>query len=213
MRTNILKLAALTLAVLMLLLAVGCNGNGSEQSADTNDEKLVLDYTNIKASDYIKSIEYKGLQITLESEGASKQDAVWEEILSKAEMSSYPEEPVEYYFEQSKRFYMQAVDNNEDDYKKLLENRGISEDDMLDEAKMLVKKDLVFAYIVEAEKISLSDAEKQEHFDKYVDKYVETYSYKREYVVENMSELIYESMLYDKTTEYLIINNTFEIEE
>ncbi len=227
MKTWSTRLLAILLASILLLCAIGCDkdnggntpdtptdGNVSNEGednggADGAGEEEKLDYSNVVLSEYIKSIEYKELEILLESESDSKQDAVWEAILDSVDIEFYPVEPVRYYFNQTKRLYMEAVGNNEDDYYRLLKSRGISENDMLDDARAFVKEDLVFLYITEAEQISVSDTEKQELFDKYVDKYVSDYGYKRIYVIANMSELIYESMLYDKTTEYLILNNNF----
>ena len=211
MRSGFKRFAALAAALVMLFLIVGCVGNNAEMNDADGEERAELDYSNIKASDYISTIEYKNTEVLLASEDASRQDAVWDAVIASAQISTYPEEPVRYYFEQTKRYYMITVDNNEEDYQKLLESRGISETDMQNEARALVKKDLVFMYIVEAEQISVSEAEKEELFGRYVDKYVSEYGYRREYVTENMRELIYESMLYDKTTEYLLINNTFTV--
>ncbi|MBE6577411.1 MAG: hypothetical protein E7653_04675 [Ruminococcaceae bacterium] len=224
-----LKILALMLVAIMLLVAVGCDGKADGENAGNNADSTTadnadnnqgdgqakteakLDYSNVVLSDYIKSINYKGLTVLLENESSSKQDAVWEAVLASVDMEFYPVEPVQYYFNQTKRLYMEAVGNNEDDYYSLLISRGISENDMLADAQAFVKEDLVFLYITQTEQISVSEQEKQELFDKYVDKYVSDYGYKRIYVIANMSELIYESMLYDKTTEYLILNNTFEV--
>ena len=92
----------------------------------------------------------------------------------------------------------------------LLESRGTDESKMREEAREMVKKDLVFWYIVQAEGITVTEEEKQTHFDKYVDKFVSDYGYSRAYVTENMADEIYEAMLYDKTLEYLFSVNTFE---
>ncbi|MBQ7383301.1 MAG: hypothetical protein IJV72_00730, partial [Clostridia bacterium] len=83
------------------------------------------------------------------------------------------------------------------------------EEDMIAEARELTRDDLVFAAVVKAENISLSDADKQNNFDKYVEKFVNSYGYGEEYVRENMSEQIYETMLFDKMLEKLITLNKF----
>ena len=228
MRSIILRIFALALVATMLFVAVGCSGissdkdnatdgNGADQNTNGADnsnaaeQQETLDYSGVVLSDYIKSIQYKELEVWIENENASKQDAIWDAILATVEIEFYPVEPVRYYFNQTKRLYMEAVKYNEDDYYRLLKSRGISENDMLDDARAYVKEDLVFLYITQTEQISVSDAEKQELFDKYVDKYVSDYGYKRLYVIANMTDLIYESMLYDKTTEFLILNNTFKV--
>ena len=77
------------------------------------------------------------------------------------------------------------------------------------DAKSLVKKDLIFELIRKKEGITLTDEEKNAFFDKYVKKYAESYKYSEEYVRAELSELVYDSMLYDKTVEFLIIHNSF----
>jgi replication-associated recombination protein RarA len=52
-------------------------------------------------------------------------------------------------------------------------------------------------------------AEKSKFFDKYVSKYAEEYKYSEEYVREELSDLVYDLMLNDKTVEFLIVNNSF----
>ena len=54
---------------------------------------------------------------------------------------------------------------------------------------------------------AVPETEKEAHFDRYVDKFVSDWGYDRDRVTRELSELVYESMLYDKTTEYLIVNN------
>jgi FKBP-type peptidyl-prolyl cis-trans isomerase (trigger factor) len=106
---------------------------------------------------------------------------------------------------------MYLVNGNEEDYELLLKNRGTDEAKLREEAREMVKKDLVYYYIVRNENITVTDAEKAELFEKYVEKYVTAYGYNRDYVVGNMTGIIYDSMLYDKTMEFLINNNIFEV--
>ena len=76
-------------------------------------------------------------------------------------------------------------------------------------SRQMVKEDLVYEYIVRHEQITVTDAEKDSLFDKYVQKYSAELDKSPEYVEEQMAGYIYESMLYDKTTEYLFSVNTF----
>jgi FKBP-type peptidyl-prolyl cis-trans isomerase (trigger factor) len=195
---------------MMLLSVVGCKHKDIDEPS-AEDTRTKLDYSSVNAGDYISSIKYKDLEIVLESENSSKETALWKEMLKTVEIREYPAEAVDYYFDQTKKLYMDAAENDPDDYLLLLESKGIDEDVMREQAKALVKEDLIFLYITQAENISVTDAEKSQHFDMYADKYVSDYGYDREYVKENMSELIYESMLYDKTMEYLILNNSFKV--
>ena len=57
--------------------------------------------------------------------------------------------------------------------------------------------------------IALTDEEKDKYFDKYAEKYAEDWGYNLTYVENELADEVYASMLYDKTTEYLLKNNTF----
>ena len=157
--------------------------------------------------EYVSLGEYKNITVSLS--GSAKGDAVWSAVLENADMNEYPLEHVYYYRDQLEGQYSYYADQAGASYKEILEQLGESDATILQDAKSMTKKDIVYAMIVKKEDISLTDGEKQAYFDKYVDKYVEDYGYSKEHVKSNMSELIYASMLYDKTTEFLILNNTF----
>ena len=186
----------------------------TEEVSDTEahtEEQTELSYDGIDFSKCVLEVEYKSLKIELEKEDSSKEEALWQAILATATVENYPEDKVDYFFNQTKDAYMYLVNGNKEDYLLLLKNRGTSEEKMREEARELVKKDLIYFYIVEAEQIVVTDEEKKELFDKYVEKYVSAYGYNREYVKGNMTEMIYDSMLYDKTMEFLIKENTFVV--
>jgi hypothetical protein len=88
-------------------------------------------------------------------------------------------------------------------YEELLSSLGVTEEMMLEESKKLTAEDLVFYALVKAEKIELTQADKDSNFDKYVALFVSE-GYTETYVRENLREQIYETMLYDKTLELLI---------
>lgn len=198
------------LAILSILSLAAC-GDGSKEGVAQNDEQMTLDYSDIVASDYVISVTYTGFDVGLENPEALKEEALWKKILESAETADMPEEKARYYFEQTKKYYLYFAGDIEEDYEYVLKHFGTDERKMMEEAKALVRKDIIYLYIVEAEKISLTEQEKTANFEKYVDKFVFDYGYKREYVIENMTEMIYDSMLYDKTMEYLIARNTFTV--
>ena len=224
------KIISLFLVLITVLVcAVACadrpsnDGDGSGTDTSDTDSQTTdsssgnvdtgIDYSGVNVSDYITSILYKELEIELEDENSSKEDALWEAILEQMDMSKYPQDKVDYYFRQSKDYYMYLARGDEKQYPLVLKHYGTSEEKMMEQARQLVKKDLAYLYIVREENIRLTDAEKTEHFDMYVDKYVNDYGYKRDYVLANMKHLIEESMLYDKTMEFLISKNTFEVKQ
>ena len=215
--SNLIKIFALLfVCAFCLSVFAGCKkddvtvDDGADNGSDNT--ALKLDYSQINIDEYVKSVSYKGLTLTVNGEGASKETAIWEALLGAAVIEKYPESAVEYYFAQTKDYYMFIANNDPEAYKLLLESRDMTEEDLVAEARELVKKDLVYLYIVEKEGIVITEDEKQSLFDRYVAAYVSEYGYSAEYVKANMSELIYDSMLYDKTLEFLILGNTFTVD-
>ena len=200
------KATSLLLALLIacsLLTACSLKSNIEVEGKQQDFAAMSLD----ELEEYVTVGEYKNVSIALN--GKTKQDAVWDAVLKNANVNEYPQEHVYYYIDQLEGQYRYYASQAGVSYKEILEQLGESDATILQDAKAMAKKDVVYAIIVKKEAISLSDGEKQAYFDKYVDKYVETYGYGKEHVKANMSELIYDSMLYDKTTEFLILNNTF----
>ena len=154
---------------------------------------------------YITVGTYKGLNIT-QGEKA-KDEVVWGAIASASKVQKYPEEHVYYYVDQFKGQYRYYAEQAGMSYEDMLAALGISEADILERSKEMTKKDILIAIIAKRENIVVTDEEKASFFDKYVNKYVSEYGYNVEYVTENMAEQIYSSMLYDKITEFLILNN------
>lgn len=203
------KIIACLIFITLLCTAVcSCRKN-----TDSNDNSLQadLDYSDINPMEYIENTTYIGLTVTLDSTDQSREDALWGAILENTNITSYPEEKVEYYFQQEKAYYMYLVKNDEKDYQALLSLRGVSEEEMREDARRMVAKDLIYRFVVDAENIALTEDEKTQLFDRYAEKYVADYGYTKGYVTENMSDMVYQTMLYDKTMEYLILKNTFII--
>ena len=201
---KILFHAALVVALCaVLLLSLPSCGK------DEETEKGGISYDEERLSEYVAPFSYTGLTVELSSADALKSDAVWNLILSRVEILSYPEDAVDYYAEQRRDTYRYYAEKNDWSYEQALEFFGVSEEDITKEAKEMVKGDLVYRYIVKDAGITLSEKEKSEQLDRYAKKYAEDYGYTEDYVIENMTDLIYDSMLYDKTMEYLIVNNMF----
>ncbi|MBO5415889.1 MAG: hypothetical protein J6A83_04595 [Clostridia bacterium] len=207
-----MKKIALMLALLLLLSAafVSCkrdNGD-ADNTANTEIKLEPMNFFEIDISEYVALGEYSGLDINCE-DGQSRGDAVWAKVVDGSEIKKYPEHQVNYYFEQARTKYEYLARQGNDTYENILAGLGVTEEDMIAEARELTRDDLVFAAVVKAENISLSDADKNNNFDKYVEKFVDSYGYGEEYVRENMSEQIYETMLFDKMLEKLITLNNF----
>lgn len=204
-------IAIIMLLTLLLCLLTCCGKDSDKDKADNTDETEMyeqMSFTEDNIVKYVSLSEYKELKISL-SEGQSKGDAVMERVVSDSLVKEYPSEQVNYYLSQERAKYRYLAQREGKSYEELLSLIGVTEEGMLKEAEELTKRDLVFYALVFAEKIEISDSEKTVNFDKYVKKYVDDYGYTESYVRENLSEQIFESMLYDKTIERLIGLNSF----
>ncbi len=189
-------------------LLAGCGGK--DDGPDISDIEP-MDLFALELDEYVMLGEYKGLTISLQSDHTSRADAIWQAAVANSRIIKYPEGQVEYYLSQSKQRYSYMAKQEGIGYEDLLQTLSLTEESLRAEAESLTRDDLVLCAIIKAEGISLGDAEKTEHFDRYVQKYVSSYGYREEYVRENMTEQIYSSMLHDKALEYLILQNEFNV--
>ena len=191
-------LSLITVILLLTLSFVSCAKSNNVKISEMTLEEL---------EEYISIGEYKNVEISLGEN--SKQEALLLYIDKNSSVKHYPESAVAYYAEQLQKQYRYYAEQAGVKYEVMLDELGEDNLTMNAEAKRLVKKDLVFELIRKKEGITLTDEEKAQFFDKYVQKYVQSYKYSEEYVREELSDLVYDSMLYDKTIEFLIIKNTF----
>ena len=191
-------LSLIIAAILMLSVLSSCSGSINVSIHEMSVEDL---------EECISLCQYKDLELTL---GAKGKEAVLLSYLdANSSVKKYPKGTVDYYFEQLKAQYRYYADEADMRYEAMLDELGEDNVTMKAEARRLVKRDLILELIREREGITLTDAEKTQFFDKYVQKYAESYKYSEEYVRSNLSSLVYDSMLYDKTIEFLIIHNSF----
>ena len=200
------RILCAVLALICVALCFFSLSSCAEENEETVPQKqdiLKLELEEIKS--YVEIGEYKGLDISVGEQ--SRDAAVWSAVKKNFATKKLPQRQVEYYKYQLNAeysYYAQLDGKTESEIEAMLES---SVDDILAEAKELTKSDLVYAAIVKLEGISVSESQKESLFDKYVEKYVSVYGYTAEYVKENMADAIYSSMLYDKTTEFLLNNN------
>ena len=188
----------LVLAGILLLALFSCADEPAPQWVDYDGERL---------SDYLSPVVYQGLRVTLTDASETRGAAIFRAVLSGAEVIEYPEEQVAYYAEQIRAEYRYLAEREDMSYEELLALRGITEQTIEVEAKEMVKRDLCLLYIQRDAAITLSEEERQAHYDRYARVYVEQYGYDRAYVDANLQEEIRDSMLFDKTMEYLILHN------
>ena len=185
-------------ASLLLVMLSSCAGAStvkiSEMTLDELEKCVLL-------------CQYKDLELKLGEN--TKEAALLSYIDKNSSIKKYPTGAVDYYFEQLKAQYRYYADEADMRYEAMLDELGEDNVTMKAEARRLVKNDLIFEFIRKKEGITLTDEEKTAFFDRYVKKYAESYKYSEEYVREELSSLVYDSMLYDKTVEFLIIHNSF----
>ncbi len=207
MRRFIALFAVLTILSLAILSCERADETVGEKNGDGNFADPV-DISTLDLSLYIELGEYKGLEISLGAD-SSKGDAVWQRVQDGATVIAYPEGQVRYYFERSKASYEYLAARGNDTYENILEGLGVTEEQMIEDARALTRSDLVLHAVIKAEGIVLTDDDKRNNFERYVMKFVVDYGYSEEYVRSNMTEQIYDTMLFDKTVELLITLNTF----
>lgn len=205
MKSILKRILAAALVLLALLSLFSCNKEEKPESVEPLDIALMSEG---ELEGYITLGEYKGMTLTLGN--ASKGEAVWAAVRNNATLKAYPEQQVEYYISQIEAQYAYYAEKAGVSYEEMLREVGATEQSIRTEAEQMTLGDLVYHALLRAEGIALSEEEKSRLFDRYVDKYVEDYGYSRDYVLENMADEIYSSMLYDKATEFLITNNQFE---
>ena len=191
------------IAICVLLACIGslfvsCGKSAAVRISEMSTEEL---------EECVGLCEYKNIEISVN--GVSKHDALLSHIMVNSCVKKYPAGTVSYYVEQLKKQYRYYANEAGMRYEAMLDELGEDSVTMNKDARELVKKDLIFELIRRREDITLTETEKEKFFDRYVKKYAEYYKYSEEYVREELSELVYESMLYDKTMEFLILNNRF----
>ena len=204
--TSLRRVAVILLIIILVGCFASCNYGGATTMSGEKIDFLALELSALEG--YVEIGQYTELEIELGE--SDKGSAVWNAVISGSKVKSYPEKQVYYYVEQLQGQYKYYAEQAGISYEEMLGQLGMDEVAILKEAKAMTKGDIIYAIVVKKENISLSESEKQSLVGRYVDKYVSEYGYTKEYVEKNLIDEIYGSMLYDKTTEFLIINNRFE---
>ena len=196
---NIKRILSLIIAVLLFSISlVSCN---------KQDDVKISEMTLEELEKCVSIGEYKNMEIPLENK--TKEEALISYLDKNSSVKHYPNGEVDYYFEQLKSQYRYYAQEAGIRYEAMLDELGEDNVTMKADARKLVKNDLIFELIRKKEGITLTEDEKNTFFDRYVKKYAESYKYSEEYVRTELSDLVYDSMLYDKTVEFLIIHNSF----
>lgn len=207
MKKFIFKIIAGLLALIFIFALASCKNN-----SEGNKEKAErIDFSSLSDEELAKCAtlgEYKGMKISLD--GLTKGEAVWKAVRAGATLGEIPQQQIDYYLAQEKARYSHYADKAGLSYDEMLAELGVTQSDIMKAAVEMTTDDIIFELVRRDAKIELMEDEKHMFFDRYVKKYVDDFGYTEEYVKNNMADIVYSSMLYDKTTEYLITNNTFE---
>ncbi len=198
------KLIALV-AVLSLLVSTLVLSSCTTEQDKTDFSKLSED----ELAEYGKLGEYKGMTVVLKK-AQSKEEAVWEKVIENmSEGEKTKPEQIYYYYTQLEKEYDFHAEKLGISKEELYKDLGIKDGDVFKEAEKMTKKDIACALVRKAESIEITAEEKEKYYSRYVEKYVSDYGYTKEYVEENMKDIVEASMLYDKITQFLIANNKF----
>lgn len=194
--------------LLSCVLLFGCAKPDGTDGAESEPDVQSEPYDTEHLGDYLEALTYRGMQIPLSEANESHGEAVWRYLTEQATVTEYPSRQLSYYEAQLRAQYRYLAEREQMSYEELLSLRGMTEDSLTEEAKRLVKSDLVYWYVVTDAGISLSEEEKTTLYDRYADRYAQEYGYDRSYLDTHMKDLIFDAMLYDKTTEFLVLNNS-----
>lgn len=203
---------ALLLSTLLLSCALlaSCGGNeptNADTTEETTPESTPYDDREILSSVTLE--HYTGLTVELLDKTETKEAALWRTLTGNAEITAYPKEQLRYYESSIRQSYRYLADLRDIPYEELCDALGITEETVAAEARDLVRGDMVRRYVTLHAGIALSDEEISTLFDRYAEKIAEDHGYTVSYAKTNLRELILETMLRDKTTQYLLERNEF----
>lgn len=136
--------------------------------------------------------------------GQTAQVELWKKVIEHATVRSYPEQQVNYYYQQSRTYYEYYASLYGMSYEELLSKSGISDAELKESAKTYTLEDLVYYAILKAENIQLTEEEYNAELPGYIKMYKDRYGYDEKYIRENLLASIEDNMLYDKLQRTLI---------
>ena len=212
-----MKKTAFFLSILLCfsVMLISCkNENVNEGGAAVATDTVVpLDISSLDVSEYIVLGKYKDMTIEYKLSQGEKSDILWKTIVDNTTVKKYPEQQVDYYYNQIKAKYIYLANSNNETYEKVLEYVGETEESILAEAREMTLDDLVTAAIFELEGVELTEKEKSDNYDVYVRIFTEMYGYSEEYVKSNLTDELFDMMRYDKMMEKLVMMNEFVVLE
>ncbi len=152
--------------------------------------------TDIRDTLYVQNVQ---------NASSKRASAVWEAVMDGAEVIQYPEDAVDYYYNELYQYYASYAEYSGYELEPYLTERyGLDlntfRQQCLDYARQTVTEEMVMYTIIRAEGITLSDDEYQEGLQRYTD----LYSLSTDELLQAYGESgIRQSLLWEKTWEYL----------
>ena len=212
-----MKKTAFFLSILLCfsVMLISCKNENVNEGGEAvaTDTVVPLDISSLDVSEYIVLGKYKDMTIEYKLSQGEKSDILWKTIVDNTTVKKYPEQQVDYYYNQIKAKYIYLANSNNETYEKVLEYVGETEESILAEAREMTLDDLVTAAIFELEGVELTEKEKSDNYDVYVRIFTEMYGYSEEYVKSNLTDELFDMMRYDKMMEKLVMMNEFVVLE
>ncbi len=157
----------------------------------------------MESADVLAAELREALLLQKEADARSQVAAdIWQQVIDNCTFHTLPEEKVTYIYQQFVVEYnMAGAIYYGVDYESYLQMQGITDEQVREDARNLVKDDLVFYSLVKAENVTLTDEEYQDGLAEYA----EYYGYSTEdFVTQYGEETIRNSLLWNKVQEMLL---------
>jgi len=167
------------------------------------DDALAQKISDFQTADELKTYLREQLQTEMESSASNQLYLdVWEQAVNNATIHSYPEDKVTEIYNQNVSTYTMYGAMYGMSYEEFLAAQNYTDTQVLEEARQMVKEDLIFYSIVKAENITISDEEYNATLPEFAAYY--NYTDPQELVDAYGEVSIRDGMLWNKTQDLLI---------
>ncbi|MBQ8276114.1 MAG: trigger factor [Clostridia bacterium] len=167
------------------------------------DDALAQKISDFETAEELKVYLREQLQAEMESSASNQiYHDVWEQVVNNATIHSYPEDKVTEVYNQNVSTYTMYGAMYGMSYEEFLAAQNYTDAQVLEEARQMVKEDLIFYSIVKAENITISDEEYNATLPEFAAYY--DYTDPQELVDAYGEVSIRDGMLWNKTQDLLI---------
>ncbi|HKL79804.1 MAG TPA: trigger factor [Mobilitalea sp.] len=171
----------------------------TEEFVTTNTDYETVDAYKSSISDELSALSEENMK-------AQKATSVYNTVIENSEITSLPQNLLDYYERDLKVFYTNYAISYQVDLPTILSAFGMTEEtfnvEAIAYADAMATRDLVLGAIIKAENLVLTD----EEFNQQVDTYTEEYGYSssEEFLANANQDLLKEDMLYQKAKDYIV---------